>query len=97
MSKKPNGQNESQEPFTVLVETLTGTTFKIKVSPQDRVRSIKCKLQRVEGKDYINIGYKNLPKSHFNPRFPILCTFYSLLFVQSHHFHIVSQDRYKHN
>lgn len=34
----------------VVIETLTGTTFEMTVSPEDTVLSIKNKIQRVEGK-----------------------------------------------
>uniref|UniRef100_A0A1B6MP97 Ubiquitin-like domain-containing protein n=1 Tax=Graphocephala atropunctata TaxID=36148 RepID=A0A1B6MP97_9HEMI len=49
MSNKNGGKSETQEQLTIFVETLTGTTFEVKVSPQDRVKTIKSKIQKVEG------------------------------------------------
>jgi len=44
-----NAANSEEDLFTIIVETLTGTTFEVKVSPQDNIKSIKTKIQRVEG------------------------------------------------
>ncbi|XP_054268117.1 uncharacterized protein LOC128989966 [Macrosteles quadrilineatus] len=48
MSHK-NAASGNEDMFTIIIETLTGTTFEVKVSPQDTVKSIKTKIQRVEG------------------------------------------------
>lgn len=51
--------SEYDEPtMEVVIETLTGTTFEMTVSPSDTISSIKNKIQRVEGKQR-NI-HKNL-------------------------------------
>ncbi|VDN35027.1 unnamed protein product, partial [Dibothriocephalus latus] len=41
----------------LFIETLTGTAFELKVSPNDTVMSIKSKIQRVEG---IPVGQQHL-------------------------------------
>lgn len=42
---------EYDEPtMELVIETLTGTTFEMTVSPTDTVSSIKNKIHRVEGK-----------------------------------------------
>lgn len=51
MPNKKNDNIQDEKLFTVFIESLTGTTFEIKVSPQDKIRSIKCKIQRVEGNE----------------------------------------------
>lgn len=35
--------------MALFIETLTGTTFEVTVSPYDTVISIKAKIQRIEG------------------------------------------------
>lgn len=50
MSYKNAASSGNEDMFTIIIETLTGTTFEVKVSPQDTVKSIKTKIQRVEGK-----------------------------------------------
>ncbi|XP_046673178.1 uncharacterized protein LOC124362585 [Homalodisca vitripennis] len=49
MSYKNGVNTDAQEQLTIFIETLTGTTFEVKVSPQDRVKTIKSKIQKVEG------------------------------------------------
>lgn len=42
--------SEYDEPaMEVVIETLTGTTFEMTVSPADTIQSIKNKIHRVEG------------------------------------------------
>jgi len=36
-------------PISLTIETLTGTTFEISVSPDDYISSLKSRIQRVEG------------------------------------------------
>lgn len=36
-------------PISLTIETLTGTTFEITVSPTDYISSLKSRIQRVEG------------------------------------------------
>lgn len=49
-------EDEYTDPFDdepameICIETLTGTSFEMKVNPHDLVLNIKNKIQRVEGK-----------------------------------------------
>lgn len=48
MSAEPEPCEE--QCMELLVETLTGTSFEMKVDPSDTILDIKRKIQRVEGK-----------------------------------------------
>lgn len=49
MSGEPEPCDE--QCMELLVETLTGTSFEMKVYPSDTILDIKKKIQRVEGKE----------------------------------------------
>lgn len=46
---RPSYKYHEEEVMALYIETLTGTTFEVTVSPYDTVMTIKSKIQRVEG------------------------------------------------
>jgi hypothetical protein len=70
MSYKNAASTGGEDLFTIIVETLTGTTFEVKVSPQDTIKSIKTKIQRVEGKKifFLSGRFDNLNGLQFSLR-----------------------------
>lgn len=46
---RPSYKYHEEEVMALYIETLTGTTFEVTVSPYDTVMTIKAKIQRVEG------------------------------------------------
>lgn len=50
---------DEESTMEICIETLTGTSFEMKVSPHDLVSNIKNKIYRVEGKPlkFLNLYY----------------------------------------
>ena len=41
----------------LIIETLTGTTFELRVSPFETVLAVKAKIQRFEGLDHLPVAF----------------------------------------
>lgn len=50
---RPSYKYHEEEVMALYIETLTGTTFEVTVSPYDTVMTIKAKIQRVEGEQLL--------------------------------------------
>lgn len=49
-----NGSTEGTGTIDLFIETLTGNTFEMTISPSDTIAALKSKIQRVEGKNSFN-------------------------------------------
>lgn len=64
-------EDEYSDPFDedptmeICIETLTGTSFEMKVNPHDLVLNIKNKIQRVEGRWVVFIAFYSRSKCRY--------------------------------
>lgn len=76
-------EDEYSDPFEeptveICIETLTGTAFEMKMSPNDTVLNIKNKIQRVEGMPSLLCTLKNVGYV-IGMRFSGVCRIFNLM------------------
>lgn len=55
MSEDGFSDSYDEPSMDLFIETLTGTTFEMKVYPSDTILDIKKKIQRVEGRSRVHV------------------------------------------